>query len=68
MTFLMLLIPAIACALIVAMNLRAEKLVKNGQKEKALASSLAENMFVPAVLLVCSVIFYITAYLVFPVK
>ena len=68
MTFLMLLIPAIACALIVAMNLRAEKLVNNGQKEKALASSLAENMFVPAVLLVCSVIFYITAYLVFPVK
>ena len=39
MTFLMLLIPAIACALIVAMNLRAEKLVKNGQKEKAIASS-----------------------------
>ncbi len=68
MTFLMLLIPALACALIVAMNMRAEKLVKNGEKEKAIASSLVENMFVPAVLVVCSILFYITAYLVFPIK
>lgn len=68
MTFLLLLIPALACALVVWRNMRAEKLVREGHKDQAVAPSLFDDYFIPVILVACAIVFYAVAYMVFPVK